>query len=66
MDTLDDAAFHAARRAAPELDPDRLRLAIDAYLADLHVTVRRIADGRALTSAEAEAAFQPRTVELDR
>ncbi|MGI3902465.1 MAG: hypothetical protein ACRYGP_16945 [Janthinobacterium lividum] len=63
MDTLDNSAFHAAHLAAPELDPERLRLAIDAYLADLHVTVTRITDGRALTLAEAENAFRPRDVE---
>lgn len=63
-DTLDDHAFAAACEAAPHVHPDDARAIVDAYMADLHVTVCRIADGRALTSAEAEAAFQPRDLEF--
>jgi hypothetical protein len=63
---LDSSAFHAAHLAAPELPPDRLRLAIDAYLADAGVTLRQIRDGAALSPAEADTAFQPRDVEIDR
>ncbi len=62
-DTLDNAAFYAACEAAPDVDPEKVRLAVDAYLAELHVTVNRIVDGRRLTADEAEAAFAPRTVE---
>ena len=65
-DTLDARAFHAAHLAAPELDPERLRVAIDAYMAELHITVTRIADGRALTPAEAEVAFRPCDAEAAR
>lgn len=60
-DTLDDFAFAAACTVAPKVDPDSLRRAIDAYLAELHLSVTRIAEGRALTPAEAEDAFKPRT-----
>ena len=66
MDSLDNSAFHAAHLAAPELPPDRLRVAIDAYLADAGITLRQIRNGRVLTPAEAEAAFQPREIEVDR
>ena len=66
MDHLDNSAFHAAHLAAPELDPNRLRLAIDAYLADAGLTLRQIRDGAALSPAEADAAFQPRDVEIER
>ena len=65
MDTLDNSAFHAAHLAAPELEPDRLRIAIDAYLADAGITLRQIRNGRALTPEEAEDAFRPRYVEID-
>lgn len=63
---LDDSAFHAAHLAAPELPPDRLRLAIDAYLADAGITLRQIRGGAPLTPAEAEDAFRPRTLEIER
>ena len=67
-DTLDAHAFAAAHEAAPELDPERLRLAVDAYMDDLHIRVRRVIEARALTQAEAEAAdvFAPREFEIDR
>ena len=58
-DTLDAHAFAAAHEAAPHVDPEDARRIVDAYMADLHITVNRIADGRALTSNEAEAAFAP-------
>lgn len=63
MDTLDAHAFASACEAAPGVDPEAIRLAVDAYLATLHLHVVRIAAGRALTSAEAEAGFRPRDVE---
>ncbi len=66
MDHLDASAFHAAHLAAPDLPPDRLRLAIDAYLADAGITLRQIRSAAALSPAEAEAAFQPRDVEIER
>ena len=66
MDYLDDRAFHAAHLAAPEVDPNRLRLAIDAYLADAGITLRQIRGSRPLAPAEAEDAFRPRDVEIDR
>ena len=64
-DYLDRSAFHAAHMAAPELPPDKLRLAIDAYLADAGITLRQIRGAAALSPAETEAAFQPRDVEIE-
>ncbi len=62
-DTLDAHAFASACEAAPDVDPEKVRLAVDAYLAELHVTVNRIVDGRSLSVDEAEAAFASRDVE---
>lgn len=59
-DTLDDFAFAAACDAAPGTDPEAIRAAVNAYLAELHLTVNRIVEGRALTADEAEDAFRPR------
>lgn len=61
---LDADAFFAAHEAAPDLDPELLRMAIDVYLGRMHLHVRRIHDERDLTPAEVLGAFAPRTVEF--
>lgn len=62
-DTLDAHAFAAACEAAPDVDPESVRRAVDAYIETLHLHVVRITEGREMTADEAEAAFQPRVVE---
>ena len=62
-DTLDDHAFAAACEAAPDVDPEAIRCAEDAYVWTLHLHVVRITEGRPLSAEEAEAAFAPRVVE---
>ncbi len=63
-DDLDADAFFAAHEAAPDLDPEGLRRAIDAYLDRLHLRVRRVHAERTLTPEEAMDAFKPRDVEF--
>ena len=64
-DAVDADAFYAAHEAAPELDPDRLRIAIDAYLAHFRIHVSRVHAERELTPGEILDAFKPRDVEVD-
>ena len=63
-DDLDAKAFVEARRAAPELNPDRLRLALDRYLDTLHIHISRAHEERPATPDELLNAFQSRTVEF--
>ena len=62
-DTLDNHAFAAACEAAPGVDPEAIRLAVDAYVSTIHLHVVRIVESRPLSAEEAEAAFAPRVLE---
>ena len=65
MPTDPDAeAFFAAHEAAPTLNPEALRRAIDVYMERLHLHVSRTHEERELTPAEVLRAFEPRTVEF--
>lgn len=60
----DADAFATAHEAAPDLDPEKLRVAIDSYLACLHIHVTRSHAERELTPDEVLDAFRPKTVEF--
>ena len=63
-DDIDMDAFYAAHQAAPSLDPEKLRRAIDAYMAALHMHVSRAHAHIELTAEEAIEAFRPKDVEF--
>ena len=63
-DDIDADAFFAAHEAAPDLDPEQLRKAVDAYLDRLHLTVRRVHSERELSADEVLDAFRPRDIEF--
>lgn len=64
LDDIDADAFHAAHEAAPSLDPEEIRVAIDAYMAAMHLHVSRAHAHVELTAEEAIEAFRPKTVEF--
>ncbi len=63
-DDIDADAFYAAHEAAPSLDPELLRRAVDAYMAALHMHVSRAHAHIELTADEAIEAFRPKDVEF--
>ena len=56
-DNIDTAAFDAAHLAAPEADPEHLRIAIDRYLEVLHIHVKHNHVDKVLTKEDADALF---------
>ncbi len=63
-DSLDTEAFATACAAVPDVDPERLRVAIDAYCGDLHLAIHHVHASVELTPEEVLDAFRPKTVEL--
>lgn len=62
--TNDAHAFADACEAAPKVDPEQLRLAVDAYMAALHLRVVQHHEDAPLTAEQALDAFRPRDVEF--
>ncbi len=62
--SLDTEAFATACAAVPDVDPERLRCAIDAYCGDLHLAVHHVHGEVELTPEEVLDAFRPKTVEI--
>jgi len=64
-DSLDAEAFATACAAfGSDVDPERLRCAIDAYCGDLHVAIHHVHAEVELTPEEVLDAFRPKTVEF--
>ncbi len=63
-DSLDTEAFATACAAVPDVDPERLRLAINSYCGDLHLAIHHVHASVELTPEEVLDAFRPKTVEL--
>ena len=63
-DSLDAEAFATACAAVPDVDPERLRVAIDAYCGDLHLAIHHVHAEVELTPEEVLDAFQSKTVEV--
>ncbi len=62
--SLDTEAFATACTAVPDVDPERLRVAINAYCGDLHLAIHHVHAEVELTPEEVLDAFRPKTVEL--
>jgi len=62
--SLDTEAFATACAAVPDVDSERLRVAIDAYCGDLHLAIHHVHAEVELTPEEVLDAFQPKTVEV--
>jgi hypothetical protein len=64
-DSLDAEAFATACAAfGSDVDPERLRVAIDAYCGDLHLAIHHVHASVELTPEEVLDAFRPKTVEI--
>jgi len=63
-DSLDAEAFATACTAVPDVDPERLRVAIDAYCGDLHLAIHHVHASAPLTPEQAIEAFRPKDVEF--
>jgi len=64
-DSLDTEAFATACAAfGSNVEPERLRGAIDAYCGDLHLAIHHVHASAPLTPEQAIEAFRPKDVEF--